>query len=114
MSTMVAEATEVKTDRFGNPIAEGLPYARGDLIRHTPDDLNKLKRAEMLARKRIEAGLPVYNFTGLERNITQLLDAEDIPNLDDCWAPAVNGPSIMELGHTRSLIGVHNYRYGVS
>lgn len=54
-ATMTAEATAVKTDRFGNPIAEGLPYARGDLIRHTPDDLNKVKRAEMLARKRMES-----------------------------------------------------------
>ena len=54
MSTTVTEVTDVKVDRFGNPVAEGLPYARGDLIRDTPDDLNKVKRAEMLARKRLE------------------------------------------------------------
>jgi L-seryl-tRNA(Ser) seleniumtransferase len=98
MSTTVTEVTDVKVDRFGNPVAEGLPYARGDLIRDTPDDLNKVKRAEMLARKRLEMGLPVYNFTGLERNMTQLINSEQISQLDDCWAPAVNGPRIMELG----------------
>jgi len=89
--------TAKKMDRYGNEVAEGLPYARGDLIRHTPDDVNKVKRAEMLARKRIEAGLPVYNFTGLERNMTQLIQKEDIANLDDCWAPALNGPRMQEL-----------------
>lgn len=52
---MTAIETEVKVGRYGNPIAEGLPYARGDLIRDTPDDLNKVKRAEMLARKRMDA-----------------------------------------------------------
>lgn len=106
MSTMIAqtdvetpkEVAVVKVDRFGNAIAAGLPYARGDLIRHTPDDVNKVNRAEMIARKRMAAGLPVYNFTGLERNITKLIEPEDIKLLDDCWAPVVNGPKIAELG----------------
>jgi len=46
----------------------------------------------------MESGLPVYNFTGLERNMTKIVKTENIEELDDCWAPAVNGARIMELG----------------
>ena len=33
------------TDRFGNPLAPGLPYARGAIVTSTQDDLRKLRRA---------------------------------------------------------------------
>lgn len=85
-------------DRFGNKLAEGLPYARGNLIRDTPDDLNKLKRVEKVARERLSTGKEVFNFTGLERNITQVMTEELISQLDDCWAPALYGEKLKELG----------------
>jgi len=35
----------MKTDRFGNPFAPGLPYARGRILTSTEDDIAKLGRA---------------------------------------------------------------------
>jgi hypothetical protein len=39
-------------DRFGNPHAANLPYARGDILRSTEDDFQKLQVAWSLIRAR--------------------------------------------------------------
>ena len=64
MSTGLAE----RTDRFGNPLADGLPYARGDILRGTADDYTKLQRAWVIVEARHRAGR-YYDFTGLERSL---------------------------------------------
>ncbi|HEV8613983.1 MAG TPA: hypothetical protein VGU22_00685 [Methylomirabilota bacterium] len=35
----------MSTDRFGNPFAPALPYARGKILTSTEDDDRKLRRA---------------------------------------------------------------------
>jgi hypothetical protein len=74
-----------RTDRFGNPFADGLPYARGRILRGTADDSTKLRRAWRLVEQQHRAGR-FYNFTGLERSLV-LGDANPVL-LDDELAPA--------------------------
>lgn len=89
---------EETTDRFGNPHAPDLPYARGAFIRDTADDLAKLRHAWRLLKSRIEAqGLDaVYNFSGLDRRLA--LDDVDLNILDDEIAPAVYVDDLTRLG----------------
>ncbi|MDX1527349.1 MAG: hypothetical protein R3337_01905, partial [Gammaproteobacteria bacterium] len=89
---------EEKTDRFGNPHAPDLPYARGAFIRDTADDLAKLRHAWRLLKGRIDAqGLDaVYNFSGLDRRLD--LDDVDLNFLDDEIAPAVYVDDLTRLG----------------
>ena len=42
----------IDTDRFGNPHAPNLPYARGKILATTEDDFRKLQRAWSLIRER--------------------------------------------------------------
>ena len=72
-------------DRFGNAYADGLPYARGALLRGTDDDFAKLRAAWRIIESR-GADDGVFNFTGLERS----LDLGDAPAelLDDDLAGA--------------------------
>ena len=80
------------TDRFGNEHAEGLPYARGEILRGTEDDVAKLRAAW-----RILAGNGrVFDLTGLERT----LDLGDAPReiLHDELAAATYGDRLRELG----------------
>ncbi|PWG61645.1 aminotransferase class I/II-fold pyridoxal phosphate-dependent enzyme [Spiribacter halobius] len=72
------------TDSFGNPLAAGLPYARGRILRSTEDDLTKLRHAWTLIERRLAAGAGVFNFTGLERGFHA--GADEV--LDDELAPA--------------------------
>ena len=44
------------TDRFGNALAAGLPYARGTILRSTEDDFTKLRQAWQIIRARIPEG----------------------------------------------------------
>jgi L-seryl-tRNA(Ser) seleniumtransferase len=76
-------------DRFGNHFAPGLPYARGQILASTEDDVRKLRRAGRVIQRRIRDRGPgsVYNFTGLERGLA--LDAEDLAFADDEIAPAL-------------------------
>jgi len=85
------------TDRFGNVIAAGLPYARGTILRSTEDDFTKLRHAWQIIQARIQKdGVDaVFNFTGLERGLR--IDPNDMPFLDDELAPAVFGPRLTEL-----------------
>jgi L-seryl-tRNA(Ser) seleniumtransferase len=72
-------------DRFGNAYADGLPYARGALLRGADDDFAKLRAAWRIIESRTADG-GVFNFTGLERS----LDLGDAPValLDDDLAGA--------------------------
>jgi L-seryl-tRNA(Ser) seleniumtransferase len=92
------------TDRFGNPYAPGLPYARGAILRGTEDDVAKLRTAW-----RILAGNGhVFDLTGLERT----LDLGDAPReiLHDELAAATYGDRLRELGleHLGGTPGEHD------
>lgn len=89
---------ETTRDRFGNPYAPDLPYARGAFVRDTADDLAKLRHAWKLLKDRIqEKGLEaVYNFSGLDRRLD--LDDGDREFLDDEIAPAVYVDDLTQLG----------------
>jgi L-seryl-tRNA(Ser) seleniumtransferase len=78
----------MKKDRFGNLHAPGLPYARGQLITSTQDDIAKLRVAWDLIERRIQAHGrdAVFNLTGLERRLH--CEPEDLDWLDDELAPA--------------------------
>lgn len=80
------------TDRFGNPLAAGLPYARGEILRSTEDDFRKLEHAWQIIDAAIRARGPeaIFNFSGLERGLP--LAAEELPVADDEIAPALYFP----------------------
>jgi L-seryl-tRNA(Ser) seleniumtransferase len=84
----------VHTDRFGNPFADGLPYARDEILRDTADDYAKLRVAWRIVRERHAAGT-LYNFTGLERSF---VPGDTDPALfDDELAPAFYGEELTRL-----------------
>jgi L-seryl-tRNA(Ser) seleniumtransferase len=76
-------------DRFGNPFAPGLPYARGRILTNTEDDVRKVQRAGRVIGRRIRDHGPgsVFNFSGLERGLP--LEAPDLAFADDEIAPAI-------------------------
>jgi len=73
------------TDRFGNPHAPNLPYARGRILATTEDDFRKLQRAWALIRERGPDA--VFIFTGLEHALP--MTGEELPFADDEIAPAL-------------------------
>ena len=79
----------MQQDRFGNPYAPGLNYARGDILPTTADDIAKLKVAwAHIRRRRDETGMDsVYLLSGLERNLQ--LDEVDLSIMDDEIASAL-------------------------
>jgi len=85
------------TDRFGNELAAGLPYARGSIIRSTEDDFVKLERARRVIERRIAARGrdAIFNFSGLERALP--LDASELAIADDELAPALTGARVRAL-----------------
>src|ERR1700730_11080205 len=89
--------SSMATDRFGNVIAAGLPYARGTILRSTEDDFAKLRHAWQSIQARIKknGSDAVFNFTGLERGLR--IDPSDVPFLDDELAPAMFGGRLTEL-----------------
>jgi L-seryl-tRNA(Ser) seleniumtransferase len=82
------------TDRFGNPLADALPYARGEILRGTADDHAKLRRAWRIVAERHRAGT-LYNFTGLERSFVS--GDADPALFDDELAPAFYGEELERL-----------------
>ena len=72
-------------DRFGNPHAPALPYARGRILASTEDDFRKLHRAWSIIRK--HGPESVFVFTGLEHGLA--MTAEEIQWADDELAPAI-------------------------
>lgn len=77
----------VSRDRFGNPPAPGLPYARGQILKDTSDDYRKLQHAWRLLAERYARWGPqsVFNLTGLTRSLT--VDPSFV--YDDEMAPAL-------------------------
>jgi len=73
------------TDRFGNPHAPNLPYARGRILATTEDDFRKLQRAWALIRERGPDA--VFIFTGLEHSLP--MKSEELRFADDELAPAL-------------------------
>ena len=73
------------TDRFGNPHAPNLPYARGRILASAEDDFRKLQRA--WARIRERGPDAVFIFTGLEHGLP--ITDEELPFADDEIAPAL-------------------------
>jgi len=80
-------------DRFGNVHAPNLSYARGNILRGTEDDFQKLRVAWSLIRKRGVDG--VYIFTGLEHGLP--LAAEELQFADDELASALSFERLREL-----------------
>jgi L-seryl-tRNA(Ser) seleniumtransferase len=73
-------------DRFGNPHAPNLPYARGKILRSTEDDFQKLQLAWSLIRQ--QGPHNIYIFTGLEH--TMPLAPNEREFLDDEIGPALS------------------------
>ena len=73
------------TDRFGNPYAPNLPYARGKILATTEDDFRKLQRAWTLIRQ--HGPDSVFIFTGLEHALP--MTGEELRFADDEIAPAL-------------------------
>ena len=71
------------TDRFGNPHAPNLPYARGRILATTEDDFRKLQRAWAIIRERGPDA--VFVFTGLEHSLP--MTGEEVRFADDELAP---------------------------
>ena len=88
----------MQQDRFGNPHAPGLNYARGDILPTTADDIAKLKVAwAHIRRRRDETGMDsVYLLSGLERNLQ--LDEVDLSIMDDEIASALFSEEVIERG----------------
>jgi L-seryl-tRNA(Ser) seleniumtransferase len=80
-------------DRFGNAHAPNLSYARGEILRSTEDDFQKLQRAWSLIRERGPGS--TYVFTGLEHSLP--LAAEELEFADDEIAPALSFERLKEL-----------------
>jgi L-seryl-tRNA(Ser) seleniumtransferase len=79
----------MRTDRFGNAYAPGLPYARGSLLTSTEDDFRKFQVAWRHIAARLQAGGPgaIFNFSGLEHGLP--LTPDELPLADDFVAPAL-------------------------
>lgn len=85
-------------DRMGNPFADGLPYARGDILPTTADDIKKLETAWAHIRRRRETlgDDGVFLLSGLERNLQ--LDEIDLSIMDDEIASALFSDEVRERG----------------
>ena len=100
----------VKKDKFGNVHTPGLPYARGELVTSTQDDIAKLRNAWTVIRQRVtEHGRDaVFNLTGLERSLR--CESEDLDLLDDELAPALHMERLqtLALDHLGGIPGKHD------
>ena len=83
----------MNVDRFGNVHTPNLYYARGEILRSTEDDFQKLQRAWSLIRERGPGS--TYVFTGLEHSLP--LAAEELEFADDEIAPALSFERLKEL-----------------
>ncbi len=87
----------MSVDRFGNRHAMGLPYARGQIIAGTQDDVRKLRHAWQIMKQRLRRHGPnaLFNFSGLERALP--VEPADLPQMDDDIAPALYFDQFREL-----------------
>lgn len=74
-----------QADRFGNPFAPTLSYARGKILASTEDDFRKLQRAWGIVRTR--GAENIFIFTGLEHSLP--MEPGDLRWADDELAPAL-------------------------
>lgn len=72
-------------DRFGNPFAPSLSYARGKILSSTEDDFRKLQQAWRLIRE--HGPESIFIFTGLEHGLP--MKPEDLRFADDEIGPAI-------------------------
>ena len=105
------------TDRFGNPHAPNLPYARGRILATTDDDFRKLQRAWAIIRERGPDA--VFIFTGLEHSLP--LSGEELRFANDEIAPALyfeqlRSLALAHLGGTSDLhdVAVFNRMTGAT
>jgi L-seryl-tRNA(Ser) seleniumtransferase len=84
-------------DRFGNPHAPNLPYARGKILVGTEHDFEKLQRAWSLIRRK--GPRLIHIFTGLEHSLP--MTADELEFADDEIGPALYFDRLQELalGH---------------
>jgi L-seryl-tRNA(Ser) seleniumtransferase len=96
----------MSTDRFGNPFAPALSYARGKILSSTEDDYRKLQHAWSLIRT--HGPESVYIFTGLEHGLA--MTAEEIRFADDEIAPALYADRLkaLALQHFGGSEGLHD------
>jgi L-seryl-tRNA(Ser) seleniumtransferase len=87
----------MERDRFGNPHAPGLPYARGELLPDTGADLAKLAEAWRHVQGHWERGArdSVHLLSGLERRLPA--EPEDLELMDDELASALLGDRVRTL-----------------
>lgn len=76
----------MSVDRFGNPHAPNLSYARGKILASTEDDFEKLQLAWRLIRER--GPKSIFIFTGLEHAMP--LAADELEFADDEIGPALS------------------------
>ena len=74
---------------------EQLPYARGEILRTTADDVAKLRAAWRIVERRRADGT-LFNLSGLERAL--VVEEQNIPIMDDDLAPALVGERLVRLG----------------
>src|SRR5512132_1905235 len=82
---LVSKEPSMDKDRFGNPFAPALSYARGKILSSTEDDFRKLERAWRLIRKHGPEN--VFIFTGLDHGLP--MKPEDLEFADDEIGPAI-------------------------
>lgn len=80
-------------DRFGNPHAPNLSYARGKILSSTEDDFRKLQNAWRFIRER--GPNSTFIFTGLEHSLP--MKPEDIEFADDEIGAAIHFERLKEL-----------------
>jgi len=80
-------------DRFGNPHAPNLSYARGKILASTEDDFRKLQHAWRIIRER--GPKSTFIFTGLDHSLP--MQPEDIAFADDEIGAAIHYERLKEL-----------------
>jgi L-seryl-tRNA(Ser) seleniumtransferase len=96
----------MSTDRFGNPFAPALSYARGRILSSTEDDYRKLRHAWSLIRA--HGPESVFIFTGLEHGLA--MTADEIRWADDEIAPALYADrlKVLALQHFGGAEALHD------
>ena len=100
---------EPAKDRFGNPFAPTLSYARGNILSDTTDDFRRLQQAwRNIGRDVAQGGRPTYVFTGLEHALP--MRPEDLELADDEIAPAFffDRLKALTLEHLGGEAGAHD------
>jgi L-seryl-tRNA(Ser) seleniumtransferase len=94
-------------DRFGNPFAPSLSYARGKILSSTEDDFRKLQRAWRIIRE--HGPESIFIFTGLEHGLP--MKPEDLRFADDEIGPAIwfDRLKALALDHVGGNAQLHDF-----